>query len=166
MHFSELLRAKAMSKSEESDAIVVSFGAESYQPLLDRRFRAVIRKRVPKTLRPKWIYVHINAPISAICARAEVLRIEQLQLKQVVEMARDLDMSSREIASYVSADAEVGCYFLGKIEFPREPITVSKTSEVMVYHAPQSFFVLSVAAKREIDRMGKFSARLRRPRKR
>jgi predicted transcriptional regulator len=155
MRQSESLRAKAMNKTEECDAVVVSFGAGSYQPLLERRFKAVIRKRVPRTLNPRWIYIHVNAPISAICARAEVLRIEHLRLEQVIELARDLDMSVADIKAYV--DSAIGCYFLGQIEFPRTRLTVKELTERMVYHPPQSFFVLSGEAKKVIDEMANFT---------
>ncbi len=82
MQHSEPIVAKASDVEEQSDGIVVSFGSEWYQPLCQRKFRAVIRKRIPKTLKPAWLYFHVNAPVSAICARAQIRAVRELKLDE------------------------------------------------------------------------------------
>ena len=62
----ERVPAKAINTADQSDGIVVSFGADWHERLLEGRFTAVIRKRVPKTVTPKWLYFHINSPVKRI----------------------------------------------------------------------------------------------------
>ena len=85
MNTTDPLLAKATSVEEQSDSVVVSFGAEWHEPLLRERFTAVIRKRVPKSLDAKWLYFHVNAPISAIAARAEIRAIKEMPSQQAVK---------------------------------------------------------------------------------
>jgi predicted transcriptional regulator len=153
---SDRIAAKAVRPEERSDSIVVSFGPDWLQPLQGRKFTAVIRKRVPKGARPKWIYFHINAPISALCGRAEIRSLDELAVGKVIKMGNELALSPAQIRSYTGTEPAVGCYRLGKIQFPQKPIKMSVLSSHMVYHAPQSFFILSRKGKAAIDKLGRF----------
>src|SRR6266542_1219392 len=143
MQHSEPIVAKASDVEEQSDGIVVSFGSEWYQPLCQRKFRAVIRKRIPKTLKPAWLYFHVNAPVSAICARAQIRAVRELKLDEAKKRAVDLALSTDEVNAYVAGDPTVGCYELGDIAIAKKEVTIAELTEHMVYHPPQSFFVLS-----------------------
>lgn len=150
--------AKASGAEDQSDGIVVSFGAEWHQPLRDQRFKAVIRKRVPKTMKPAWLYFHVNAPVSAICARARVLGVREMKAEDARRRAADLALSAAEVAAYVGADATIGWYELGPVLFPRKEIGISEMSSRMVYFPPQSFFILSRAGKAMLDEMAGFES--------
>jgi predicted transcriptional regulator len=156
MNEPESLVAKATSLEEQSDSVVVSFGAEWHELLLKKQFTAVIRKRVPKSLHAKWLYFHVNAPISAISARAAIRAIKEVTLPQAVKLTNELALPVADIESYFAGDTSVGCYELGQIVFPMKPLTIRELAESMVYHAPQSFFILSREAKTAIDRLAGF----------
>lgn len=158
MNEPDALVAKATNLEEQSDSVVVSFGAEWHEPLLARRFSSVIRKRVPKTLHPQWLYFHINAPISAISGRAAIIAIKEVTLPQAVKLTKELALPVADIEKYFAGDRSVGCYELGTIHFPMKPLTIRELAESMVYHAPQSFFILSKRAKVVIDGLAGFKS--------
>lgn len=143
----------------QSDSIVVSFASTWQQPLVKGAFKAVIRKRIPKTLKPKWLYFHINSPVAAICGRAEIQSFCELTIAQAKAISTELALSPTEIDTYAGGSQFIGCYKLGRIELAQPALTLSTIAEHMVYHAPQSFFILSNAAKTVIDKLAGFPNR-------
>jgi predicted transcriptional regulator len=152
-----LIEAKATTPAEQSDAIVVSFGADWHKPLLANDFSVVIRKRVPKQRSFKWIYFHINSPVSRICGRAPIVRIFDATLNDAVALAGAIRLSPAEIASYIGGDHRVGCYVLGAVELAPAPVSTSVLASCMKYSPPQSFFISSIRAKAIIDRLAGFA---------
>jgi hypothetical protein len=120
------------------------------------KFKAVIRKRVPKTVSPTWLYFHINAPVSAICARAEILAIRELTPAQARAKANDIALCPAAVDAYTAGDPRIGCYELGKITLARQSLSSDFLNERMIYHPPQSFFVLSCLAQQMIDELAGF----------
>jgi predicted transcriptional regulator len=156
MNEKEQIAAKATKPEEQSDGIVVSFAAEWHQPLLDNKFSVVIRKRVPKTVKSRWLYFHINAPVCAICGRAEIRLIDEIDLNQALSMSAKLALSPNDIIAYFGDDKIIGCYRLGKISFTKTALTKEALCTQLAYHPPQSFFILSHDAKRIIDSLAGF----------
>jgi hypothetical protein len=154
-HTSEPIPAKATKADDQSDGIVVSFGAEWHKPLLEAKFKAVIRKRVPKTVVPKWLYFHINSPVSALCARAEILAIRELTPTQARAKARDLALSVADVDGYMGGE-NIGCYEIGQITFAHRELGSDDLNTRIIYHPPQSFFILSKAAKQIVDQLAGF----------
>lgn len=148
--------AKATSAAEQSDAIVVSFEANWHQHLLAKDFSVVIRKRVPKASSFTWLYFHINSPLSAICARAPILKIFNASPKQAVALAKEINLTPAEISSYLRGDSTIGCYKLGPFQFGKGPVTTTTLATRLAYYPPQSFVILSKQAKGIIDRFAGF----------
>jgi hypothetical protein len=149
----DLVLAKAVNPAARSEAIVVSFGSEWYASLRSGRFTAVIRKRVPASTQPHWLYFHINSPKSAICARADILAVEKIDRSKALQIKRELDLSEDRILDYFGRRESMGCYRLGKISYPDREVTSGQIVEHMVYYPPQSFFVLSKHGKELLDRL-------------
>ncbi len=143
--------AKAVNTEARSDAIVVSFGAEWYESLRAKRFTAVIRKRVPTSIKPRWLYFHMNSPKSAICARAEVVSVEMIDRERALQISRELNLPEEQIIKYFGSQEWMGCYRLGEIDFPERDMTHHQLAVHMVYHPPQSFFVLSKNGREVLD---------------
>ena len=156
MNDQKLIPAKATLPEEQSDAIVVSFGPEWHEHLLAKRFSLVIRKRIPKSVSYKWLYLHVNSPVSAICARAPITKIFSATKREAVAMAKKINLTPAEITSYIGNGSTIGCYELGSFQFVINPITAPKLAARMVYPPPQSFFIISKAAKEIIDTMADF----------
>ena len=156
MNGTKLESAKALTVDSRSDAIVVSFGFEWLDRLRRRTFSAVIRKRVPRTFVPTWMYVHINAPKSAICARARILALETISIEEGLNLATKLDLSAPMIKEYVGQASTIGLYRIDDVCFPADDISAEEIGKHMKYYAPQSFFALSKSGKRLLDRLGGF----------
>ena len=65
----DLIIAKATSPETRSDAIVVSFHAGYFDDVINGVITAVIRKRIPRSASPRWLYFYFNAPRSVLAAR-------------------------------------------------------------------------------------------------
>jgi hypothetical protein len=144
--------AKAERADMRSDAIVVSFDHAWYGPLNRREFSAVLRKRVPTTFKPSWIYFHINTPKSAICARTSLKRIDRLDLNSAIGIAHLLRLSQNEITKYFGhSHSSIGVYFLDRIELAPVEASKDRLAGRLIYNPPQSFFALSTSAKEIID---------------
>jgi predicted transcriptional regulator len=157
--------AKATTPADQSDSIVVSFGAAWYQHLLAKDFSAVIRKRIPKNNSFKWLYFHINSPVSAICGRAEIKQIFSATAKEAVTLAKQINLSVDEISSYVGRDNGIGCYRLGTFQPSAKPVPISTLATRLAYYPPQSFFILSKQAKKVIDELSGFNTKSAQPRR-
>jgi hypothetical protein len=153
----DLIAAKAITLAEQSDAIVVSFAADWHKRLLANDFSAVIRKRVPKQRSFKWIYFHINTPVSGICGRAPIVRLFDATLKDAVALSDAIGMSPTEIESYVGRNDRIGCYVLGPVELAPTPVSTRVLAASMKYSPPQSFFISSIRARAIIDRLAGFT---------
>jgi predicted transcriptional regulator len=150
------LSARANTVEEQSDSIVVSFSAEWYPLFLGRKFKAILRKRIPRTVHPRLLYFHINAPVSAICGRAKIESMREISFSQATALSNELALAPAEITTYLADQASVGCYKVSQLEFAQSPVTIKELESKMVYHAPQSFFILSQTAKALIDKLAKF----------
>lgn len=153
------LLAKAVDVESRSDAIVVSFGAEWYDRLRDRRFTSIIRKRIVKNIQPRWLYFHINAPKSAICARAKINSIETIDLSAAIRSGSELALSTEEILAYLGTHTSVGCYRIADIDFPEREVTTEQLTMYMAYYPPQNFLILSVEGKDLLDKICGFPRR-------
>lgn len=145
--------AKATRDSEASDAVVVSFDHEWYQPLRSKAFRAVIRKRVPKTFSPRWLYFHVNSPVSAICARGKLESVGVVPLKEALGLQQELKLSDKAILAYVGRKTDIGLYRLESISLAAREATIGSLSAEMAYFPPQSFFRFSEKGKAIADRI-------------
>lgn len=155
----ELIPAKATSLAEQSDSIVVSFGAEWHEHLLARKFSIVIRKRIPKHGSFRWLYFHINNPVSAICARAPIEKIFTATTQEAVALAKKIHLAPAEITAYIGAGSGIGSYQIGDIQMALKPVTTADLASRMIYHPPQSFFIMSKEAKAIMDDMTGFASR-------
>lgn len=151
--------ATATSAETRSDAIIVSFDSVWYSRLRNRSFSAVMRKRIPTTLSPKWIYFHVNSPKGAICGRARLDATRTVNAGTVLELSTELGLTREAIAKYLGSADSVGLYRLRTVEFAKTEATTTELSRWMTYNPPQSFLVLSVAGKAIIDRLCGFTSK-------
>lgn len=148
-----LISAKAKTSAEQSDSIVVSFDEKWLPHLRAKDFTVVIRKRVPKNDHFRWIYLHINSPVCAICGRVEIERIFSLTTNEAIAVANEINMPSNEIASYIGAANSIGCYKLGEFQFGAKDVPMATLVSKLAYFPPQSFLILSKKAKMIVDQL-------------
>ncbi len=152
-----LIPAKAASVKDQSDAIVVSFHSDWYSHIQARDFSIVIRKQTPKFRAFDWLYFHVNSPVSAICARAPILKTFRANLQEVLDLASAVNLTPAEIRDYFWKDSTVGCYRLGTIQIAPKAITTKELTSALIYRPPQSCVILSMRAKQVIDCLAQFT---------
>lgn len=145
--------AKAISKDETSDAIVVSFGREWLKKIKEKEVSLVLRRRAPVKIEPRLMYMHFNYPYGAICARAKIESLEKISLNTALENAEQLSLTKEEISQYFGVLDDIYCYKVSDIVFSKKPITTSEFNLRLKYHPPQSFIVLSIKATMVLNEM-------------
>lgn len=151
-----MIRSKANSPAETSSGIVVSFDAKWLELILADRFRKVLRKRVPVSTRPEWIYIYVNAPTSALVAKSAIKSIGEIGLADAIKTSKDLCLTESQIRFYFSDSMRVGMYTLGRVHVADTPLNLTELRSKMVFHPPQSFLFLSLQAKETIDVCAQF----------
>jgi predicted transcriptional regulator len=151
------LQAKAASSDDQSDAIVVSFGHEWHKHIVESDFTLVLRKRIPsESSRFKWIYMHVNSPIGAICARAPITQIARISLDDAIRLQSEIKLTEKAIRSYVGTSDTIGSYRIEKAELASAPLSTTEINEHILYFPPQSFFILSIRGKDALDGLAGF----------
>lgn len=117
----------------------------------------VLRKRIPKVSTFKWLYFHVNNPVSAICGRGLIKKTLAITKSEAIRSREALNLSAAEIESYMGKDPTTGCYQLGRVELAPRPALARELSTRLVYHPPQSFFIVSKEAKNVIDEIAGFN---------
>lgn len=145
--------AKALTLDERSNAIIVSFDSKWYQPFQNSEFSVVIRKRVPRDRTFEWIYAHIKSPIGAICGRARIKSIGTMEADKAINLFESIRLSKKDIIEYISGDDTVGYYEIGQYDAAISPVKTDTINNYIKYSPPQSFTILSIAAKQAIDAM-------------
>lgn len=151
-----MIYAKALTDDDRSNSIVVSFDSAWRQKVLDATFSVIIRKRIPVSVNPSWIYFHINAPFSELCARAKIKSIRTISKQDAVELHKKMDLSVGEIRAYLGNATEVGAYSVADFEYASNNITTRALQDRMIYSPPQSFLFLSHEGKAVVDRLCDF----------
>lgn len=157
MTTTQLVPAKASGPGDRSDGVVVSFDAKWYEAIVAKAISLVIRKRIPTSYKPEWLYFHVNAPRSALCARARLTSVASMPTKLVRTLASELCLDSADIDEYCGNLEEVGAYRLGGIELAVVEVSVAELQRQLSYTPPQSFMFLSQRAKTIVDTACKFA---------
>jgi predicted transcriptional regulator len=149
------LAAKAVN-DELSIGIVVSFDARWLEPISEGHIRLVLRKRVPRSALPKWMYIYINNPASVLLGRAPIKKTLTMSRAEALKRQDELVLTNGEISDYLRGSDAIGAYELGRTEIARNPLRLNWLQENMAFHPPQSFFYLASAAQAFIDKHAGF----------
>jgi hypothetical protein len=67
-------------------------------------------------------------------------------------------LSPAEIQNYIGGGGIIGCYKLGPLELGSEIVSTTQLAVRLIYHPPQSFFILSSQAKEMVDHLCGFTS--------
>lgn len=146
-----VLSAKANTEANRSDSVLVSFDSRWEHSIKSGDLKAFIRKRLPKTVAPKWIYGYCGSPVAAILARFRVIRVTEVSSSDAVKLASRLGMSAVDVASYCKGRSTIGYCEVTGMQKAERPMTLVKIRSLMSFHPPQSFIILSKDACEIID---------------
>jgi predicted transcriptional regulator len=145
------LAAKA-ANAEPSISVVVSFDARWLRPISAGRISLVLRKRVPQSALPEWMYIYVNSPASVLLGRARIKKILTVSLAEALKRQKELELTSDEIGAYLRGSATVGAYQLRRTEIADNPLRLNWLQQNMTFNPPQSFFFLASTAQAVIDK--------------
>lgn len=151
MSTDQRIPAKASGPADRSDAVIVSFDAAWHEAIVARTLTAVIRKRIPTSIEPTWLYFHVNSPRSAIVARSRLENVGYVPITTARSMTSELGLNRSEVDEYCLNLSQVGLYRLAGIELASTPAAVDGLRRTLIYWPPQSFLFLSSSAKSIID---------------
>jgi predicted transcriptional regulator len=77
---------KSDSRSDASEAIVVSFDSRWFEQLRSGNIRLFLRKRGPRSTSTHWVYVYVAAPVSSIVGRFRIQRHEVVDLESALSL--------------------------------------------------------------------------------
>ena len=146
-----VLSAKAITETDRSDSVLVSFDSRWEQAIKKGGVKAFIRKRLPKTITPKWVYAYCGSPVAAILARFRINRIGEISSTEAVKLASRLSMSANDVAAYCRGRSIIGYCEVSKTQKSKKPMTLVSIRSLMSFHPPQSFIILSKDACEMID---------------
>lgn len=147
---------KVSDDQSEEKSVLVPFEAKWQRQLAENCIRGVLRKRVPKERSYEWIYIYMNAPISAVCFRGRLEHVVDITKESAFEKASAICLSEHEITRYFGNRESVGYYAIQQIEVAQTPVTLAQLSRLLHLHPPQGFLILSSVAKSVIDSNANF----------
>lgn len=148
--------AKAKNAAEVSSGILVSFDAHWLDPILGKKFQKVLRKRVPVSAIPDWMYIYVNAPTSTLIARSLIKSVDEVTMAEALHDSKELCLTEAQVRYYFGDSKTVGRYTLNTIQIADHKLSLTELRGKMVFHPPQSFFFLSTKAKDTIDDWARF----------
>jgi hypothetical protein len=113
-------------------------------------------------MNPEYLYAHINAPKSAICARIRLTSVIDIDVQTALTYIDQVKLTRDEIVKYIGDYNSIGCYNLGKIELAPHEAHIAELASKLVYHPPQSFLVLSQNGSDLLDEICGFEPRMSR----
>jgi len=148
--------AKANSPAEASDSILVSFEARWEELFISGQVSGFIRKRLPRTTSPKWIYAYFGTPLARISVKAQIKSISEVPIGQVIASASDLCISKEEIREYCAGLSSIGLCLIATPFVSNHKLGLERMRSTLSFFPPQSFLILSKDAKRIIESIGQF----------
>ena len=142
---------------QTAEAVVVSFHSSWQEKIRKSAFTTILRKRIPILARPKRIYFHVNSPIGAICARAEIREIKNISKIEALNLENSINLSAEKIQKYIGSANQIGAYFISHIDYaPHEAKSRDINCEFR-YYPPQSFVSLGKNHEEKIVNICRYS---------
>lgn len=148
---------KSTTADDASGAIVVSFDAKWGELFRHKPVTRVFRKRAPRNMTPKQIYVYIGAPMSALIGRCAVTALEWLSTEDALALSSEGLLPIEELRRYARDYDSLAVYTIQPIELCSSPLSFSTLQEKFSFSPPQSFFVLSRQGQRDLDHVAGFN---------
>lgn len=150
---------KATAREDSSEAIVVSFDAKWSELLTSSTVTRIFRKRAPRSLAPRFIYIYVGAPVSALIGRCEVSSLDWLPTKDALALSTEGAISEEDLRRYADNYESLAVYTVGPIQVCVSPLSFSILQKQYAFSPPQSFFVLSKTGKHNLDEVAGFGRR-------
>lgn len=146
-----MVQLKANSPKDSTNAIVISFDSKWKNAILDSSFSVVFRKRGPKSPALDWIYFYVSAPYSGIIGRGKIDKYESMPLNNALGLCRKAGLTTTELQEYAEGYDSLAVFTLATIEPATKPMYLNQLTTNFAFKPPQSFVIMSVDGKEELD---------------
>jgi len=150
---------KMSGPRDASEAIVMSFEAQWAEPIKQQKVHCVFRKRAPRHLTPRLMYIYIGSPLSAIIGRCLIVSIELRKSAHAFALAGQGHISLEKLKQYAAHYDSLAVYTIKPIELCKSPLLYPLLRTTFSFSPPQTFFVLSRRGQAELDTLAGFSQR-------
>ena len=146
---------KMTGADDASDSIVLSFAGKWEKRLRSDKVKCVFRKRAPRKFTPKWIYVYLASPRSAIIGRCELISLDRISTPKALAMVDEGSISEQELRAYAFGYETLYVYRIKPVQCFEKTLSWSTLNADYGFSAPQSFFVLSENGKTTVDHLSR-----------
>ena len=133
--------------------MAVSFDARSLTNILNSKLRFFIRRKVP-AIAPSELYLYVNAPVSSVVAKAEVLSLSKIDVDDAVIILDSLHMTEDAVRRYIGDRSQVGLYHIGEPSPFKSPVRTEAIQRELVFHPPQNFCAVNDRVAELIELIG------------
>jgi predicted transcriptional regulator len=149
--------------TDNGNSIILSFDSKWDAALRNSMVSVVFRKTGPTRFLPTYMYIYLNAPISAIIGGFPITRIENLSVEDAVKAASAGGLTENEIRAYAATAfgksySVLVAYYVGRLQLATSPITQQYLKSKYGFWPSPSFIPLSMTGKATLDRLGDFPA--------
>lgn len=142
---------KAVNKEDISDGIIISFHSKWQSLLMSSSVNCIFRKRGPRQMIPRWIYVYVATPIKALTGRLPVKKVEIIPIKECVNYTSKGAITEEQLVQYANDYKELFVFHVGKYQSAVRNADFAFLSSHYKFSPPQSFLLLSKQGKRIIN---------------
>ena len=153
-----MVQLKSEGSKNGSESIVVSFDSRWLKPLHENRISVVFRKRGPRSFSPKYIYVYVGSPVSALVGRTKVTKYEWMPLESALCKAQDGFIKEEELRNYAGRYSELAVFSVERFQAMPNTLSLQYLHDTFEFYPPQSFLRLSIQGEAELEKRGNFSS--------
>lgn len=146
--------------STDYQAIILPFESRWHDQVVGGEVSVVFRKKGPSIkANPKWMYAYFGTPISAICAKFELIKVTKETLAKSIEKRHLGMISEAELQSYAGDADSLIVFHLGKPIIPRRKLGMDELNRKFGFNPTPSFIALSKKGWDQLDNAMKFADR-------
>jgi predicted transcriptional regulator len=146
----------AASGTEDLVGVICSFNSKWDKDIRDGNVSVVFRKKRLAGTPPKWLYVYLASPISAITARFPVIEATVMNKEKALCLADDGAISAADLETYAMTTDELFVIRVGPVQTATNPSTNKSLSNEYNFFPSPNFIRISEHGARTIDRLAKF----------
>ena len=142
---------KADTPDDRSQDILVSFSSRWNDLLRNGSINLVFRRRYPKTLGAKRMFIYVGSPYSEIIGFSIIKDIKPMTFTEGIRLLDKAQITKPELEMYFQGYSSVGGYRVSKITLFDSPVSLQTLRGESGFSPPQSFVFLSKRASIWLD---------------
>ena len=134
---------RAEDLSDRSGDILVPFNHRWRTSFELDRIRAIFRRRVPASFRPRHLFVYVGSPEKVLLGYCEINELKKVALHEAEQYLEQACIDRNELEEYFRGYKGIGLYVVGSLNKLYSPLRLDELKEKTGFIPPQSFVALS-----------------------